>query len=271
MFHAPSGWDVERVLGQGSCFEVALVACGETRAVAKRVRPALANDAVGRTTIEREAWALSSFAGAAIPLLVDYGEDAAGTFVIETIAKGAPLSETRIEAALRPRVARALVGVARTLHGEAGAEDAPEGFVIADVAPSNVFVAEDGGVSLIDFSASGTENGAPFSPIGRGTLPFVAPELCRAETAPSRATDRYALAVLVAQLLLDDPLTRARGDAAQLLGIGEHGHDASIVLDSSLPAAVRETLAAFLSFDPTKRPTTLALLAKVLDDWALTS
>lgn len=275
------------VLGAGATFTVALVQFhGELR-VAKRLSPSARVDAATSPSvphaIDRERLVLDRWRHPNAPAMVAAGEDAFGPYLVETllVARGLDnwTSETEGGTAPSPgnpmrspptlpqrvRVARNIVRVVQALH----AVHTPDGAIVhADLSPSNLMVARDSEVGLIDFGASGLSGSRTFGPIGRGTLPYVAPELCRAEQPPSQDTDRYAAAVIVAELLTGERLCGARTDASRLLSIGERGHDLSALERAgSMPTRVREALRELLAAAPADRAPTLHELAWALDSW----
>lgn len=264
------------VLGAGATFVVALVQFrGELR-VAKRLRPQGLGQRVDADTspspnaIDRERLVLDAWRHPNAPAMVAAGEDAHGPYVVETLLVARGLADWMTEGiergvAQRRRVASGIVRVVHALHTVRTREGT---IVHGDVSPSNLMVARDSEVGLIDFGASGLTGSPTFGPIGRGTLPYVAPELCRAEQPPSQGSDRYAVGVIVAELLTGARLCSERTEAARLIAIGESGHDLSpIERATSVPHRVREALLDLLVPEPAARAPTLHELAWALDSW----
>jgi serine/threonine protein kinase len=255
MFVAPPGTRLVRHVGAGSTFTVALVELGGVELVAKRARPSLGADPIARDALEREASALASLPAGLAPTLIQRGIDAHGLFVLEELVAGPSLRD----AASRPEQGRlgVLASSAASLLARAhGAEDAtgPLAYVHGDPTPDHFALDGSDRLRLIDHGAS-SSRAHPGATPGRGTLPFVAPELARGETGPTAATDRYALAVVIAELVLGRRLVRAREHAAMLLEIGETGHDKDAL--APLPDALRRALERHLHPDPRARPSTL--------------
>lgn len=268
MFRPPPGSSLIEVLGAGASFTVALVRVDDGTAIAKRL---LSSGEGPLSAIDRERDALVMLGGVHAPRLLAAGEDGAGAYVIEAVAPGTRLSAGRFapsrEAPLeRAIVARAVITAVEAVH------QCP--LVHADISPANLFL-HGASATLIDFGSSGRE-GAPkeehAAARGRGTLPYCAPELCREEIAPSHATDRYATAVLCAELLTGARLCTEPTEAAQLLAIGEFGHDREPIARSDhLPLRLREALHNHLELDALSRPRSLGALRAALDEWVDTS
>ncbi|MBL9024959.1 MAG: protein kinase [Myxococcales bacterium] len=265
MFAPPAGLTLDRLLGRGSSFEVALVRGGDgLPVVAKRLRPSLRGSPEATAALLREGAVLARVFHPAVPRLLANGSDAAGPYLLETFVTGASFDGgAEPSSRLAHRAALTLFELQRLGDG-----DGPLDFVHGDLCPEHLIAVTDAStgqttVSLVDFGAA-TLRGVPSAPAGgRGTLPFAAPELCRGETEATQATDRYALAVVLASFLLGGArLCRNTTEAAMLLEIGEHGHDSKVLV--GLPGAARRALEAHLSFDPRDRPDDLADLVDAL-------
>ena len=264
MFAPLAGLTFEKLLGRGSSFEVALVRApsGEPL-VAKRLLPGLVGNPDARRALDREAAVLEALHHPALPRLVASGTDEVGRYVLEAFIEGSSLADRALPDATLGHAAASLMAELQTLSDERG----PFDFVHGDLHPAH-FVRTTGAaraaapLALVDFGAS-TLRGAPPS-AGRGTMPFAAPELCRGETVPTQATDRYVLAVVLARILSGGAqLWRASNEPGLLLEIGERGHDLSAL--SVLPVRVRSALEAHLAFDPEQRPEDLSDLVRALE------
>ncbi len=258
MFVAPPGTHIVRQLGAGSTFQVAIVERDGAELVAKRVRPSLVGAPLALDALAREASALSVLPPALAPALIERGADAHGGYVIEELVAGRSLRDANHSrpAELASLASRAASLVARAHRAED--ERGPLLYVHGDPTPDHFVLDAHGELRLIDHGASRSREHPSPSP-GRGTLPFVAPELARGETPPTAATDRYAVAVVLAELLLGSRVLRAKEHAAMLLEIGDAGHDRSAL--ARLPDALRRALSAHLDPDATARPVALDELA----------
>jgi serine/threonine protein kinase len=271
-FVAPAGATVEAIIGRGSVFEVAVVVYGGRRLVAKRPRPELRGDAAAARAVEREAAVLSLLDDRRVPAVVASGADQTGPFVLETLVEGPSFRSLSESGASLPWSARASLALRavvlfRELHALSDA-GGPLGFSHGDPSPDHLVLAsvddlEVVEVGLLDFGSASARGVPPVEAGARGTLPYVAPELCRGEVTPSAATDRYALAVVLGQFLSGARLCKATEAAAMLLEIGDRGHDVAAL--ASLPAPVQNALARLLAFQSTDRPGDLDELARALE------
>lgn len=278
MFHLPSGTELVEYVGAGATFDVAVVRGSDgARTIAKRVRPSLSHEEAARAALVREAQTLALIQHSAVPRLVRVGTDAAGPFVLESEIPGASLREflstwsprvpTHLALHLAHRAAFLLDSLHR-LHAPDEAGGSVELLLVhGDMSPAQLIVTPRVDIAIVDFGAARTcrTPGGDVRGAERGTLPFVAPELCRGETIPTQATDRYALAVILAELLTGARLAHAIDEAALLVEIGDRGHDLAPLASAALDPAVKTALTAQLDRDPGARPRDLTALLDALD------
>jgi eukaryotic-like serine/threonine-protein kinase len=268
-FAAPEGSRLLRYLGRGELLEAALVEHGERVWVAKRVCRGRETEPAAAEALVREARALSLLVLRGLPELIAVGTDEHGPFLLETEVPGLSLSQLgeAWSGSIPPLLARHLAGRAVrlvcALHESPGVDGTRLEFVHGDLAPAHLLVAPHGELGLIDFGSS--RSAQHTGPEGaRGTLPYVAPELARGEALPSQATDRYALAVLVAELLLGVRLLTTPPGPSALLTIGERGHALAQLDTAELEPSLRTALQAQLTFAPSERPRDLSNLLSAL-------
>jgi serine/threonine-protein kinase len=270
VFAAPHGARLHRYLGRGELLEAALVEHGERLVVAKRICRGRETEPAAAEALVREARALSLVSLAGLPELVAVGTDEHGPFVLETEVEGLPLSQLKeawsgsVPPLLALHLASRAVRLLGALHAASAADGSPLDFVHGDLAPAHLLVAPHGELGLIDFGSS--RSAQHLGPSGaRGTLPYVAPELARGETSPSQATDRYALAVLIVELLLGARLLATPPGPSMLLSIGERGHELAALDAAWLAPPLRGALRAQLAFAPRERPRDLSDLLAALE------
>jgi len=274
---APRGMTVVERLGVGTVFEVARVRDERNRElIAKRLAPH-ARSAGFAEVLERERAVLAMTLqnpphakARCLPELVLFGTDDRGGFVVETIAPGIPARELSREAppflaaSQWLEVARAASSALATLHSLSDSRGSLA-IVHGDISPDNLFVLAPDIATFIDLSnATFRDFPLPALAEGRGTLPYVAPEIARNEGRSTQATDTYALAATLLFLAVG-PLTDAATDASRLLEIGTNG----LVLDkldlrADLPKRARAALAGALRFEPKSRLASASELAREL-------
>lgn len=248
-------------VGRGSTFEVRSVEHGGLRAIEKRP----VGDDGG--ALVREARFLAIARSPRLPALLHVGHDERGPLLVESESTGAPLSSLRdgwepVPALLALHVVREIARAYDELHALAD-DDGPLACVHGDPSFTNLLLTPIGGIALVDFGDA-TARGAPPGPLRQvGTPPYAAPELLRAEAAPSQATDRYAVGALALALLSRAPLRPELEEAASLHALATVGVDAAAI--AAAPASLQAALASLVHFAPEARPTSLSSLITALD------
>lgn len=278
MVPVPEGTELLEHLGAGSVFDVAVVREGGRALVCKRLCSRARGERAGRAAIVREAKALSLARHPALPALVRVGADAHGPFVLETVVRGASLRAIldgwqargrRPPRLLVAHVIRAAFAALAEIHAIEGADGGgPLELAHGDISPDHVILGPIGDVGFVDLGAARFRGMDPALETGdRGTLPFVAPEVARAESPPTQRADTYALAAALAWFATGQPLTVAREEAAALAEIGGRG----LALDAlraepSLSAATRDALLGALARDPSERTGSARAVCRALDE-----
>jgi eukaryotic-like serine/threonine-protein kinase len=248
----PPPYRLVRLLGEGSVFEVAGVADETGRPlVLKRPRAVLAEGVLGTAALARERDILAAAGGRHVPRLIEASVDDAGPYLVETLAPGMPIRQLGEAAPLSAEawtaVALASFRALAALHALAGSEG-PLDIVHGDLSPDNAFVEGLAGVSFVDLSAGSWKFGrSSVFPSARGTLPYVAPEVARAERAPDQATDVYALSAVLLWLAVG-PIVESATEAGRLDEVGSRGVRAAWIerrtdVGAGARAAIKEALA----------------------------
>ena len=136
------------------------------------------------------------------------------------------------------------------------------GLLHRDVKPSNVMLARDGRVILMDFGTG--HDGRRGEPPGlSGTPLYLAPELL-AGHPPSISTDIYSMGVVLFYLLTG--IHPVRGESLRDLRVAHQGRSVSDVreLRSDVPRALALTIARALEPEPSRRQPTAKVLASEL-------
>jgi serine/threonine-protein kinase len=267
LFTAPDDAELVAMLATGSVFQVALVRDHGELAVCKRLLPRVRAEPAARAAMVREAMVLTRARHAALPALRRVGSDTHGPFVIEARVEG-----TSVRALVEgwrarggpvpPRLVAHLAHAAAAALAEVHALGVSHG----DLGPAHVVLGLLGDARFLDFGAARfTGMEASLETADRGTLPFVAPEVARGETAPGQGADVYALAATLLFLATGGPMCAARDDAAMLLEIGERGIDPELCARAQgLSAGGQEALRRALALSPTERLGSAEALAEAL-------
>lgn len=260
-------------LGAGSLFEVHLGREGGRDVIEKRLVSRFVREPEARAALVREAQVLSAIRHHAVPELLRVGADERGPFLVESFLPGASIR--RIVDTWSPRggVPGRLAGhVARQAFAclselaELSGPTGPLGFVHGDLGPDHVLLDATGDVRFLDFGASRVATLSPsLLSRGRGTLPFVAPEIARGERAPDAAGDVYALAATALFLATGQPLTAARDEAAMLFEVATRGVRVELFAGTSFRPVEREALSRALAVDPAARLTSAREIARAFD------
>ena len=244
------------------------------RLVVKRLLPHIMADPEGRNMFAREA-ALHGAVRHANVVEV-YGSGLAGEepWLAMELIEGCDLSRLLRRLATDGRklgvagsiyVARELLRGLEAVHSARDEDGKPLSIVHRDVTPSNVYLGADGRVKLGDFGIahstgrSSTGTGAML----KGKFAYLAPEQVSGEPFDYRA-DLFATAVVLAEMLLGQPLFAGSGQLAVLLAIRDCRITPLREARSLLPAGLFEVLERALARDPAKRfPTAAALSASL--------
>ncbi|MFO0592532.1 MAG: protein kinase [Polyangiaceae bacterium] len=250
------------LLGAGSLFDVRRVKIRGEDAVEKRILPRFRREPEARAALVREAQVLSAALHPGLPHLLGVGVDDKGPYLRETYVAGISIRQI-VESwsghggtppRLAGHVAREAFEVLAELHELAG-PSGPLVFVHGDIGPDHVILGPAGMVRYLDFGASRIA-GLATSLLGqgRGTLPFVAPEVARGDAPPDQAADVYALAATVLYLATGGPLCDAKDEAAMLFEVGTRGVRTALLDEAAaFRPAEKAALAAALATDPAAR------------------
>ena len=188
---------IERELGAGGMGVVYVARDPELdRQVAiKLLRPRLAEGAAGQERLLAEARTLAALSHDNVVQVFDVGTHADQVYVAMELVVGANLRQWRTQAKPDWRDALRVC----TAAGEGLAAVHRAGINHRDVKPSNVLVADDGRVVLIDFGLAGAQSRTPSHDLV-GTPGYIAPEQLEGEPPDPRG-DQYAFCVLLHETL----------------------------------------------------------------------
>lgn len=140
------------------------------------------------------------------------------------------------------------------------------GLMHSDVNPTNIFVAPDGHVTLIDLGYACPIDEHPSlgdRPVV-GTMQYMAPEILTSALAADTRSDIYSLGITLYEMLLGTAPFVAADPAAVAVMQREAVPRRLDALDSRLPARVADLVQTMLAKEPLRRPQTPRELADLL-------
>jgi serine/threonine protein kinase len=254
---------LEELLGEGAVgvvFRAVREPDGDEVAI-KVLRERLSRDGNYRARLLREARIARDLEHPNVVRVMEAGEDAGRSFLVEEHLRGRSLREVIDDG---PLPLRDVVSLARDL---ASGLDAVHGvgLVHRDVKPSNVMIDPDRGALLMDFGLAKASAYTVLTKPGRvvGTLDYLAPELFRGEPA-SPLSDMYSFGCVLFEALVGSAPFAGRG----FFEIGV----AHLEEDPPDPATLRADVSAELSWAvlralakaPEERPPTATAYATIV-------
>ena len=247
------------------------------RLVVKRLLPDFLADPDGRSMFEREARLHAAVHHENVVTVFGSGvnEDGEPYLAMEWV-EGLDLFRLlrRLRLDRRPLplslAAYVAMQVARGLESVHEAKDntgRPLEIVHRDVTPSNIYLGLDGSVKLGDFGIARDEGVATVrtgSAVLKGKYAYLSPEQVAGELFDRRA-DIFALATVLAEMLLGEQLWPGAGQLAVLLAIRDCRLDSLHALRDRLPAALYDLLIAALAREPEDRLARAADMATALE------
>lgn len=148
---------------------------------------------------------------------------------------------------------RELLRGLQSVHSAVGRDGRPLAIVHRDISPSNVYFAKNGDVKLGDFGIARDADRPIRSQAStslKGKYAYLAPEQVASEPFDSRA-DLFSTAVVLAEMILGEPLFSGAGQLAVLLAIRDCRIDA--LQKANLPKELYAVLARALDRNPDRR------------------
>jgi TonB family protein len=139
-------------------------------------------------------------------------------------------------------------------HTLRDADGVQQRIVHRDVSPSNILIDVEGIVKLADFGVARSQEHTEKTEETtiKGKMPYLAPELFRL-AAPSPATDAYAAAVVLHELLVGKNEFRGNDMATTISRVLEHVPTPVDAVRDDVPDGLGDLLARALSKDPSVR------------------
>lgn len=220
------------LLGVGGMGEVALALTGDPGdvklCVVKRLFPDCRGDAAAEERFRREGELVAKLSHSGVPRTLEVGVCEGEQFIAQEFIDGRDLGQvmascaatgTRMPVALALHIVMEVAGALAYVH-----EVGKLGVVHRDVSPSNVRLSWQGDVKLIDFGIARAAAQIGLTQMGQtvGRPKYMAPELLKGGAA-SRASDVYALGVVLWELLAGRPYTTE----GKVCSVAEHNPEVS--------------------------------------------
>jgi beta-lactam-binding protein with PASTA domain/tRNA A-37 threonylcarbamoyl transferase component Bud32 len=229
----------------------------------KLLRPEYGRDPDFGSRFRQEAQNAASLNHPNIVSVFDYGQDAAGPFIVMELVEGEDLATIiRRSGALPPRqAARIVAEAARALQAAH-----TSGIVHRDVKPGNILISRDGRVKVTDFGIARAVAEAQMTLPGTtlGSVHYFSPEQARGEQATA-ASDVFSLGIVLYELLTGrrpwEGDTAAAVAMARLAGPVPDPTTVRVGIPPDLAAIDRRALA----MEPVDRWSSAATLATALE------
>ncbi len=232
--------------------------------VVKRLLPHFVRDPEGRTMFEREAALHGAVHHDNVVEVHGYGTvgdepwlamewvDGCDLFrLLRRLSNGSRTLGTGISV----HVARELLNALESVHTARDPSGQPMVIIHRDVTPSNIYLSSDGHVKLGDFGIARSASRSTLTMAGatlKGKFAYLAPEQVASEPFDQRA-DLFAMAVVLAEMLLGRPLFAGSGQLAVLLAIRDCRIDPLRAARGTLPAGLFEVIERALAREPGNR------------------
>ncbi len=231
----------------------------------KVIRSAILHDATLRERFRREARLIARLEHPHLLPVYDFDGDHDPPYIVMRFLEGGTLKQILAQGEL-PQAE-----ILYTLRQVASALDYAhrQGVVHRDLKPSNIMIDKEGNAFVTDFGiARASENPEQLTDAGNviGTPSYMAPEQARGVSDLDGAADRYALGVIVFELLTGALPFHGEGSLAVLMAQLHETPPNPSSIRPTLPAAVDTVLLKALAKDRAERyPTTEAFVAALTD------
>ncbi len=258
------GWLASGGMAEVYVAEAQLARSVRRRVALKRIHSHLAEDPHFLTMFLDEARLASQLAHPGVVSVHDVVESDGELLLVLDYVPGWDLSSVLREARTKPVaaplgvavvIAQAVASTLAYVHGAKDHTGAPLRVVHRDVNPSNILIAEDGSVRLLDFGVAKAAERATQTATRsiKGKLAYLAPEQATAGAVDGR-TDLYGLGLTLFEMVTGDRALSAGGDIAlldlarnpQIRPLDQVRHD--------VPRELSALTEGLLAVDPSGRP-----------------
>jgi serine/threonine protein kinase len=261
-------FQIHGLLGMGATAQVyrAIDPSSGSPVAVKVLHPHLADSPDFAARFEREARAARALDHPGIVRLLDYGRDAAHTYLVLEYVPGSSLKVYQQERHNRPMAIEEAVGLAAAV-ADALAYAHGQGVVHRDVKPSNILLRDgrpdspvltDLGIARLLEATVDTASGGTL-----GTPAYMSPEQGQGRPADARS-DIYALGAVLFELVTGQPPFQAESPYAVVLHHVHTPPPRPRDLRPDLPQAVEEVILRALAKDPGDRYQSAAAFAAAL-------
>jgi serine/threonine protein kinase len=250
------------------------------KVVVKRLLASLRNDPDSRAAFLEEAALHRRFEHPNIVRCLEVGDHEGEPYLVMELVLGADLHRVMRLAQARKRpiapplacyLAREILAGLAVVHDARGEDGSPLGIVHRDVSPSNVYLSTTGDVKLGDFgiarqATTRTPRAGTLGNSIKGKFAYLAPEQVASESVDHRA-DLFAVANIMAEMMLARPLFAGSGQLAVLLSIRDARVEA-LDRPSAIPLPLVQILKRALARDPNARFQDAETFARALAPFA---
>jgi len=150
-------------------------------------------------------------------------------------------------------------------HRRCGPDGRPLHLVHRDVSLSNIMVAHDGSVKVIDFGIARSQVSSHHTNPGivRGKASYMSPEQCVGDDVDLR-TDVFALGVVLYELTTGRRCFAGNTDFERMLAVVQGQYTPPLALFSNFPAALAHVIDTALAMDPSQRFASCAAMIDAL-------
>jgi eukaryotic-like serine/threonine-protein kinase len=248
----------------------------ERELVVKRILPQLSGNAEFTRMFIREAKISALLMHPSIVQIYEFGEAEGSYFIAMECVQGVTVREalTKLKQAQRSmpfmvaaEIARqACTGLdyAHTLHG---ADGRPLEIVHQDISPTNIMLAYNGTVKILDFgiarAASFAEEESK-SKLIKGKIAYLAPEQVKLDPFDARA-DIFALGAVMHEMLTGTRLFQAKNDILRMKQLLAQPIPPPSSVNAAIPRELDRIVMKALELDPDQRYPSAAVMAADLE------